>query len=157
MNIEQKIELLQAQLDELREQQTPQCAEFDYPVYMQHNSTRAVVKFTGLTEGVVVVAQLGWLYTIGTVSDVWTPHTDRKIWTPILFDEERGIADKQLCEVWDNSTTHVRCMRFYDAINKGGYSKEGKRDSPLSFGNYTPIPYNDYPEWAWDAQYTLDD
>jgi hypothetical protein len=156
MNIEQKIELLQAQLDELREQHKNQCAELDYPVYMQHNSTRAVVKFTGLTEGVVVVAQLGWLYTIGTVSDVWTPHTDRKIWTPILFDEERGIADKQLCECWHNHHKSGRVLQFYDAINRRAYTPDGVRDG-IDWENYRQIPYNNYPEWAWDAQYTLED
>jgi hypothetical protein len=158
MNIEQKIELLQAQLDELREQHKNQRVELDYPVYMQHTVSKAVVRFTGLKDGVVVVAQLGkGMYDVGFSTDVWAVHTDRKIWTPILFDEERGIADKQLCEVWDNSTTHVRCMRFYDAINKGVYSSEGKRAVMLSYDNYTPIPYNNYPEWAWDAQYTLED
>ena len=157
MNIEQKIELLQAQLDELREQHKNQCAELDYPVYMQHTVSKAVVRFTGLKDGVVVVAQLGkGMYDVGFSTDVWAVHTDRKIWTPILFDEERGIADKQLCVVWDNEDTHQRFLQFYDAINKCAFMYNGNRNDG-NYDNYTPIPYNNYPEWAWDAQYTLED
>jgi hypothetical protein len=152
MNIEQQIEALQAQLDALREQCKKQ-PEFEYPLYMQAKVSKVVVKFTGLTTGDVVVVGKG-CYTI--YPNCWLPHTDTTNWQPITFDEERGIADKQLCECWGVHETAGRSLRFYDAKNKCAYNSYGKHFY-APWDNYHPIPSADYPEWAIEAEKTLED
>ena len=86
----------------------------------------------------------------------YIPHTDVTEWKPIVFDEKRGIADKQLVECWGEGYTHCRLFRFYDAINKHTYDCYGNRKG-ASWENYRPIPYVDYPEWAIEAEKTLED
>lgn len=156
MNIEQQIEALQAQLDALREQ-CKQQPEFEYPIYMQSKSTKTVVKFDGRTSATVVVVDEDKHFYVGFFSNEWTPHTNTSHWQPIAFDEERGIADKQLCECWYSRHTHCRVFRFYDAVNKCAFSVRGKRNGNTYDGGYVPIPYAEYHEWAIEAEKTLED
>ena len=115
-NMRKQLELLEAELNELREQ-CKQQPEFEYPIYMQSKVSKVVVKFTGLTSGEVVVAGIG-VYVV--YPNGWIPHTDVTEWQPISFDKERGIADKQLVECWDDAHTHARALRFYDAEHEIG-------------------------------------
>ena len=153
MTIEQQIECLQVQLDKLREQ-CNQKPELEYPLYMQSKHNKAVIRFTGLTTGVVVAACK--FNSKGYFTDDWVEHTDTDHWQPIAFDEERGIADKQLCECWNGGDCAGRSLRFYDAINKRGFSPHGQRGG-IKWDNYRPIPYADYPDWAIEAERTLED
>lgn len=131
--------------------------EFEYPIYMQATRCKQVVKFTGLRSGVVVVKGNCLLNSnIGETSNCLYAHTDTNHWQPIAFDEERGIADKQLVECWYNRHSYLRELRFYDALNKRGFSVDGERDG-CTHDNYRPIPYADYPEWAIEAEKTLED
>jgi hypothetical protein len=155
MNIEQQIEHLQSQIDKLREQ-CKQKPEFEYPIYMQYKHCSQVVEFTGLRSGIVVVkGNRSNSEEVGHFSVAWIPHTDDR-WQPIAFDEERGIADKQLCECWDGDDTHRRVLKFYDVKNECSFSYDGKRNG-LDYNNYHPIPYADSPEWAIEAEKTLED
>jgi hypothetical protein len=154
MNIEQRIEYLEKQLDILK-MQCKQQPEFEYPIYMQSIESKVIVKFTGLHEGYLVDDVRGGR-DIGQFNHGWYPHTDANAWQPIAFDEGRGIADKQLCECWFNTHTHCRVLRFYDAVNKCTFNVKGKRNG-ISYDDYIPIPYADYPEWAIEAEKTLED
>jgi hypothetical protein len=74
----------------------------------------------------------------------------------IAFDEERGIADKQLVECRYNAYPYVRHLRFYDAVNRCTFSAIGNRGGGEA-DNYRPIPYAEYPDWATEAERTLED
>jgi hypothetical protein len=154
-NMRKEIKLLEALLNELSEQ-CKQQTEFEYPIYMQSKRNKEVVKFTKLNTGKVVVLSDDCSASIGHVADNFVPHTDHSHWQPIIFDEERGIADKQLCECWDDAHTHARALRFYDAEHECAYSCQGNQ-SLISWDNYRPIPYADYPDWAIEAEKTLED
>ena len=154
-NVRKQLELLEAELNELREQ----CKqEFEYPIYMQAKHSKQVVKFTRLNCGTVVVQ--GKYVNNSPVNQgiqiPLLPHINTDHWQPIAFDEELGIADKQLVECWDDAHTHARALRFYDAEHECAYSCEGRR-SLISWDNYRPIPYADYPDWAIEAEKTLED
>jgi hypothetical protein len=156
-NVRKQLELLEAGLNELREQSKQQ-PEFGYPIYMQSKQYKTVVKFTDLTSGEAVVSENcdHPIYAIGYVANNWIPHTNSNNWRPIAFDEKCGIADKQLCECWADRYTHNRVLRFYDAVNKCVFSVEGKRNG-IIYDKYYPIPYADYPDWAIEAEKTLED
>lgn len=148
-NMREQLELLETELNELREQ-CKQQPEFEYPIYMQSKIDKTVVKFTDLSSGEVMVSgNRLYSYSIGYIAHDWTVHTDTTNWQKIVFDEERGIADKQLCECWVKTHTHYRALRFYDAVNKCTFSVEGKRNgTSYDDDNYLPVPYADYPDWA---------
>ena len=156
MNVEQQIEHLQSQIDMLREQ-CKQQPEFEYPLYMQHRYGRQVIKFTDMHEGTVVVKGITkGSETVGASSQSFVEHTNRDEWQPIAFDEERGIADKQLCECRYNSYPYVRHLRFYDAVNKRTFTAIGIRGGSDA-DDYRPIPYTEQPDWAIEAERTLVD
>jgi hypothetical protein len=155
-NVRKQLGLLEAELNELREQ-CKQQPEFEYPIYVQSKHNKSVIKFTGLTTGVVVVS--GKYLSddlVGIERTNLCQHTNTNYWQPIAFDKECGIADKQLCECWNDMDTHSRSLRFYDAKNKTTFLYNGVRDAH-GWGNYRPIPYADYPEWAIEAEKTLED
>ena len=152
-NMRKQLELLEAELNELREQ-CNQKPELEYPLYMQSKDNKAVIKFTGLTTGVVVTACK--FNSKGYFTDDWVEHTDTDHWQPIIFDEARGIADKQLCECWGGVDSHMRYLKFYDALNHSSFNFKGQRYGDV-YNNYRPIPYADYPDWAIEAEKTLQD
>lgn len=51
---------------------------FKYPIYKKSKLSDLAVKFTGLTEGVVINGDNSLWF--GAVRDNWTPHTDDEIW-----------------------------------------------------------------------------
>jgi hypothetical protein len=123
---------------------------------MQSKHHKRVVKFTGITDGYLVVADKtgGDSERLGDFSESWINHTNTDHWQPIAFDEELGIAHKQLCECWQNENTHMRVLRFYDAINKRTFDSYGNNEG-VKMDNYLPISYADYPDWAIEAEKTL--
>jgi hypothetical protein len=156
-NMRKQLELLEAELNVLSEQCKHQHQlEFEYPIYMQHRYGRQVIKFTDMHEGTVVVKGITkGSETVGTSSRNFVQHTNRVEWQPIVFDEERGIADKQLCEC-GNHKSYVRVLAFYDAVNKRTFSNDGVRIG-YSWDNYRPISYAEWPDWAIEAESTLGD
>jgi hypothetical protein len=155
-NMRKELALIEAEVDKLREQ-CKQQLKFEYPIYMQAINSKQVVKFTDLKAGFVVVRGVFENNCpVGTYMTGYIPHTDVTEWQPIAFDEERGIADKQLVECWDGAHTHARAFRFYDAEHECAYSCQGNQ-SLISWDNYRPISYADYPDWAIEAEKTLED
>jgi hypothetical protein len=155
-NMRKELASIEAEVDKLREQ-CKQKPGFKYPIYMQSKHNKEVVKFTSLTTGVVVVAsKFSSDRSVGYRASDWVEHTNTATWQPIAFDEQLGIADKQLCECWDNGYTSGRALRFYSAKNKFAYTVEGKK-AWVHYDNYLPIPYADYPDWAIEAEKTLED
>ena len=155
-NVRKQLELLEAELNELSEQSKQQ-PEFEYPIYMRLIEDKSVVEFTDLNEGTIVVRGTSMFSRpIGYFSSEYADHTDTETWQPIAFDEERGIADKQLCECWDNNYPHFRALRFYDTLNKCTFSANSIRNG-MKYDNYRPIPYADCPDWAIEAENTLVD
>jgi hypothetical protein len=154
-NMRKELASIEAEVDKLLEQCKPQ-PKFEYPIYMQSKRNKEVVKFTKLNTGKVVVLSNDCSASIGHVADNFVPHTDYSHWQPIVFDKERGIADKQLCECWDADDTHKRVLKFYDAINKCAFMYNGNRNDG-DYDNYLPIPYSNYPQWAIEAEEALED
>jgi hypothetical protein len=157
MYIEQRIEYLEKQLAIL-EMQCKQQPEFEYPIYMQSKEHKRVVKFTGRTDGCLVVADEKGTDSknIDRFGSNWISHTDENHWQPITFDEERGIADKQLVDCYISLWSHVHALAFYDAVNECTFDRFGNRNGSL-YDKYHPIPYADYPDWAIEAEKTLED
>jgi hypothetical protein len=145
------LEDIQQEIDRLRNQTNASI----YPLYMKLNNTGDIVKFTSLRSGTVVSEGSRSEFVLGYWSHDWRSHKDPKYWTPVVYDEERGIFDKQLCECWNKEDTHQRFLQFYDAINKGAYMYNGNRNDG-NYDRYKPIPRNEYPQWAIDAEKTLE-
>jgi hypothetical protein len=82
-------------------------------------------------------------------------HSNSSNWQPISFDKERGIADKQLVECWDDAHTHARALRFYDAEHECVYGCDGKQFLISLWDNYRPIPYAEYDGYE-SIQYNND-
>jgi hypothetical protein len=126
-NMRKELASIEAEVSKLREQ-CKQQPKFEYPIYMQAINSKQVVKFTDLKAGFVVVRGVFENNCpVGTYMTGYIPHTDVTEWQPIVFDEKRGIADKQLCECWDNGYTSGRALRFYSAKNKFAYTVDGKK------------------------------
>lgn len=120
-----------------------------YPIYCQHLTTSKIVKFTGLSEGVVVKSGSDWrVYPIGTESKGFTEHTYKDTWKPIPVCSKTGFFHGQLVWAWDNDHTHFRVTAFYNAENSCLFSIDGKKDS-LVYDNYLPFKGN-WPNWALD-------
>jgi hypothetical protein len=124
-----------------------------YPLYCK--STKGhIVKFTGLRTGVLVRSIND--VKAGQTTATYTAHTNTDTWTPIPFNSDLGILDKQLCECWDDDETYMRYIKFYDAENSCTFNFKGYRGG-AKFSNYSPIPFNEYPQWAIKAEQTLED
>lgn len=149
-----RIENIKAELARLEEELKQE--EFEYPIYKQGPDiiSDVIVKFTSLQEGEVVYVGSSH-FRLHRVSDRWTPHTNAKVWKDVAFDEERGLYDKQLVWCWDNSYTHARTLRFYDAKNKCAFSGYGKSNW-YDYDNCEPYE-GTWPEWAIEAYKTLED
>jgi hypothetical protein len=128
-----------------------------YPLYVQSNRDKAIVKFTGIETGEVIDVGNNTNYRVGDVSCDWKDHTDRQHWKPIAFNETRGLYDKQL--VWcsdDERLGFSGCpsLEFYDAINNLTFTQSGHRDG-FNWHNVTPA-YIDEP-WIQVAYNKLQD
>jgi hypothetical protein len=127
---------------------------YTYPLYMRFTSSNLIVKFDGLNSGTVIRDVIGW--PIGTKSDNWIRHTDTNQWTPIEYNEKLGIFDKQLCECWDDYMTHFRTYRFYSVEKGGMYTSDGTITNGSKYHNMKPVPFDQYPAWALEAEKTLE-
>lgn len=124
-------------------------------IYCKHLSTNKIVKFTGLSEGVVVKSGSDRdAYPIGLKSNRLIEHTYQNNWKPLPVCSKTGFFHGQLVWAWDDNQTHFRVTAFYDAENSHLFSITGKKN-PLAYDNYLPFEGN-WPDWALEAYKTLE-
>lgn len=147
---------LEAKYQELgKEIEKLKAEECEYPKFFKHKTDGYVVKFISLELGIMMT-----MYGDSRISSnyFWTAHTYTKIWEEVPYDKETGFYHKQLVWCWNNSSTHERVLRFYDAINKCVFNCWGVEDG-TAFGNYEPYDWScDFiNKWAIEAVKTLKD
>ena len=149
--LEQKYLELGKEIEALKKQNTEK-EEITYPVYCKLKDSSLVVKFTELKSGEAVVNYKN--YNVGEKSIGWISHTDTDVWQQLEVCEETGFFDGQLVWCWDNISTHIRYLKFYDAKNECTYQFDGTEDGH-NYDNYEPFEGN-YPDWALKAFQTLE-
>ena len=149
--LEQKYLELGKEIEALKKQNTEKEKSI-YPIYCKHIHSSLVIKFTGLNLGEVVIN--GKNRNKGETSSAWSSHTDNNVWQQLKVCEKTGFFDGQLVWCWDNTDSHMRYLKFYDAKNKCTYSYSGIKYGH-NFKNYEPFEGN-YPDWALEAFQTLE-
>ena len=125
-----------------------------YPIYCLYLPTGKIVKFTDLTEGVVVKSGSDRnVYPIGQESKRLIEHTHKNAWKPVPVCSKTGFFHGQLVWAWDDAQTHSRITVFYNAENSHIFSLRGKKLS-FTYDNYAPFEGN-WPDWALEAYKTL--
>lgn len=117
--------------------------------YKKDVNSSLVICFTDLQEGTVVIPNEH--YNAGTYKDTWYEFNNTTKWEDVFV--HNGLVHKQLVWCWDNKSTHVKLLRFYDAMNKCTYSHKGHQGG-FTFDNYEPY-IGPWPEWATQALNTL--
>ena len=126
-----------------------------YPIYCLHLPTNKIVKFTDLSEGVVVKSGSDChAYPIGKESKRFIEHTYKNTWKLLPVCPKTGFFHGQLVWTWDIDHTRCRILAFYDAENGCVFSIHGK-NSGLVYDNYLPFKDN-WPNWALEAFKTLE-
>ena len=59
-----------------------------------------------------------------------------------MYDEEKGLYDKQAVLCCDSLDLTTRVLNFYDAKNKTTFNIDGTRNDWV-YDNYTPYPHPD--------------
>ena len=150
--LEQKYLELGKEIEALKKQNLDKEEEIKYPIFCKWKQFSLVVKFTGLQSGEVVAHT--YPYNVGDKGNDWRKHIDTTVWQQLEVCEKTGFFDGQLVWCWDNYTTHMRVLRFYDVKNKCTYKYDGNRYGSV-FDNYEPFEGN-YPDWALEAFQTLE-
>ena len=126
-----------------------------YPIYCLHLHSAKIVKFTDLSEGVVVKSGSDWrAYPVGIESKGLIEHTCKNSWKPLPVCSKTGFFHGQLVWAWDKEHTHYRTLAFYDAENSRVFSIHGKKNR-LSYDSYLPFEGN-WPDWTLEAYKTLE-
>lgn len=126
-----------------------------YPIYCLHLHSAKIVKFTDLSEGVVVKSGSDWrAYPVGIESKGLIEHTCKNSWKPLPVCSKTGFFHGQLVWAWDKEHTHYRTLAFYDAENSCVFSIHGKKNR-LSYDSYLPFEGN-WPDWTLEAYKTLE-
>ena len=126
-----------------------------YPIYCLHLPTGKIVKFTNLSEGVVVKSGSDPnMYPIGLESNHFIEHTYKDTWKPVPVCSKTGLFHGQLVWAWNDDQTHSRITAFYNTENSHIFSLRGKK-LPLTYDNYAPFEGN-WPDWALEAYKTLE-
>lgn len=155
MELEKKIEKLQTELDNLRneiEKTNKKPIEQKYPIYCVNVRNKKVVKFTSLNEGTVVVNND--FDSVGTYSDNWINHKNN-VWQQLEVCPETGFFDGQAVWCWGDEWSHCRAIRFYNPRTKHTYNYLGGKKGSCFYDNYEPFEGN-YTEWMWRALETLE-
>ena len=139
--LEQKYLELGKEIEALKKQNTEK-KEITYPIYCKLKHSSLVIKFTKLQFGEVVVNDK--YNNIGDKNTIWTSHTDTRFWQQLDVCEETGFFDGQLVWCWDNISTHIRYLKFYDAKNECTYQFDGTEDGH-DYDNYEKFEGN-YPD-----------
>ena len=149
--LEQKYLELGKEIEALKKQSTGK-KEFEYPIYRKLIHSSLVVRITGLNSGELVVNDK--YYKVGEHIKNWSNFNNNNVWQQLDVCEKTGFFDGQLVWCWDNNTTHMRLLKFYEAKRKGTYQFDGTRCG-VNFDNYEPFEGN-YPDWALEAFQTLE-
>jgi hypothetical protein len=149
--LEQKYLELGKEIEALKRQNTEK-EEFNYPICCKLKDSSLVVKFTGLQSGEVVINEDGW--NVGESSIAWTKHTNKNEWQQLEVCKKTGFFDGQLVWCWDDTDSHIRFLKFYDAKNKCTYEYSGRKWG-YNYKNYEPFKGN-FPDWALEAFQTLE-
>ena len=148
---------LEAKYQELgKEIEKLKAMDSEYPKFFINTSHTFIVKFTALTDGVVVYDYI--VAHIGDSCMTYIPHTNKAFWEEVPFDKKTGFYHKQLVWCWDSTWTHLKQLRFYDVHNNCTFYWDGTGDS-AEFDNYEPYDWScDFiNEWAVEAVKTLKD
>ena len=148
---------LEAKYQELgKEIEKLKANECEYPKFFRNTLHNFIVKFTTLTDGVVVYDDI--IANIGDSRGKYVPHTNKSLWEEIPHDKTTGLYHKQLVWCWDGLWTHLKQLRFYDVRNSCSFCSDGTGDV-AEFDNYEPYDWscNFINEWAVEAVKTLDD
>ena len=125
-----------------------------YPIYCLHLPTNKIVKFTGLSEGVVVKSGSDRdMYTIGPESKRLIEHIYKNTWKPVPVCPKTGFFHGQLVWAWEDDYTHYRALCFYDVKNSSAFSVSGIGN--ISYDNYAPFEGN-WPDWVLESYKTLE-
>ena len=130
--------------------------ECEYPKFFRNIPHTFIVKFTALTDGVVVYDDI--VAHIGDSCETYVPHTNKSFWEEIPYDKKTGFYHKQPIWCWDTTWTHLKQLRFYNVRSSCSFYWDGTGDS-AEFDNYEPYDWscNFINEWAVEAVKTLDD
>ena len=148
---------LEAKYQELgKEIEKLKAKECEYPKFFRNIPHNLIVKFTALTDGVVVYDDI--IANIGNSWKSYVPHTNKALWEEIPYDKVTGFYHKQLVWCWNGAHTHLRTLRFYDAVNNCVFTYWGVTYE-TTFGNYEPYDWScDFiNKWAIEAVKTLKD
>jgi len=118
--------------------------KYKYPIFKVGNKGtdgEYIVKFTSITNGEIVFAMPNNYYTVGEKLTNWVKHTDES-WQDVLYDEEKGLYDKQPVLCYDNLDLTTRVLNFYDTKNKTTFSSDGTRNG-CGYDNYIPYSHPD--------------
>ena len=130
---------LEAKYQELgKEIEKLKANECEYPKFFINIPHTFIVKFTALTDGVVVYDDI--VAHIGDSCMTYIPHTNKAFWEELPFDKETGFYHKQLVWCWYDEDTHKVELRFYDAISNRTFSY---------FGNEGGAVYDNYEPYDW--------
>ena len=153
INLKDKIAKFEKELAELKAEFSKQ--EVEYPLFRRSKQNSSIVKFTSLSEGTVVWKGSVPYSAIGHYSENWFKHTDTDTWEEVAYDRDRDLWDGQPIWCWNNDDTHVRELRFYDAVHKKAYSYTGIRAN-VGYKNYKAINSDHYESWMIEAYVTLE-
>lgn len=138
--------------------------EIEYPCLMISKVKNRVVLMTGAGKGVSVAgADIGEYRGSWGMSYFKPLDPDAQIIlsngavNPIKegAKQDTQIRDKDLVWCWDDEYTYIRHIRFYDAENQGTFDYDGIRDG-RRWEHYEKYQ-GEYPNWAKEAQKTLED
>lgn len=147
--LEQKYLELGKEIEALKKQSEEE--EFKYPIFCKLKDSSLVVKFTELKSGEIVVNSKH--YNVEDKIINWAKHTDTTVWQQLDVCEKTGFFDGQLVWCWNDTDSHIRCLKFYDVKNKRTYCYNGIKYG-YNYKNYEPFEGN-YPDWALEAFQTL--
>ena len=155
-----KAELL-AEIEKLRKQIEDYCEEGSkYPKYMlsinNPKCEQYIVRFVSETSGEVVASTDNADIDIGYMFDGWVEHTDTECWKEVTNPHK--LLDKDVVETWDDSHTHARAIRFYDAKHTKGqyvFSTAGERRG-VTYDNIRKLMPWETPGWCEEARKTLE-
>ena len=154
MNLKDKIAKMEQELAELKAKCNEQ--EVEYPLFRKSKySGGIIVKFTGPNKDTVVWKSIG-IHTIGSTTNSWACHTDTDHWEEVAYDKDRDLWDGQPVLCWDDADTHMRILRFYDAVNKCVYVYDGERDYDYNYDNIKAVNPDHYEDWMIKAHRTLE-
>ncbi len=138
--IEKQYKEIKAKMKELEEKE-------QYPIYALSKQNGIIVKFEGLTSGIIVKGNIH--YKLGHESNYWINHTN-EYWKILPFCQETGFYHGQPVWACDENFLCVRSLRFYDAINSTTFGNNGESNMGGSNDFYEPWE-GEWQPWMVEA------